>query len=218
MKTRFSYLFKAFRLGRSLTLPAMGCLMLVATVARCDSLWPDDQVRPMFADKRASAIGDLLTIVVQENNSASKDNNTKTSKSTGIDASIASFLFSPQSSGFMTHNGKLPAIKMDSKTDFSGGGSIKNSEKILAQIAVRVVDVLPNRNLVVEGTRDSAFSGEQQTIVLRGVVRPDDIMANNTVFSYNIADSTIKFVSKGAISDNQRKGWFTKIWDKLSPF
>lgn len=218
MKTPSSYLSSCALLKGALRTVVAFCAILGAWEARCDSLWPEDQVRPMFADKRASAIGDLLTIVVQENNSASKDNNTKTSKATGIDASIASFLFSPQSSGLMTHNGKLPAIKMDSKTDFSGGGSIKNSERILAQIAVRVVDVLPNRNLVVEGTRDSAFSGEQQTIVLRGVVRPDDIMANNSVFSYNIADSTIKFVSKGAISDNQRKGWFTKIWDKVSPF
>lgn len=197
---------------------AFSALLLAASAALADSLWPEDQVRPMFSDKRASAVGDLLTIIVQENNSASKDNNTKTSKQTGIDASISSFLFSPQASGLLTHNGKLPALKMDSKTDFSGGGTIKNSEKILAQIAVRVVDVLPNRNLVVEGTRDSAFSGEQQTIVLRGVVRPDDITANNSVFSYNVADSTIKFVSKGTISDNQRKGWATKIWDKISPF
>jgi flagellar L-ring protein precursor FlgH len=83
---------------------------------------------------------------------------------------------------------------------------------------VRVIDVLPNRNLVIEGTRETAFSGEQQTAILRGTVRPEDIAANNTIFSYNVADATIKFVSKGTISDNQRKGWFTKIWEKLTPF
>lgn len=193
-------------------------IALCAQTLKADSLWPDDQARPMFSDKRANAVGDLLTIIVQDNNSASKDNNTKTSKSTGIDASVSSFLFNPQASGLLTHKGKMPALKMDSKTDFNGGGSIKNAEKIVAQIAVRVVDVLPNRNMVIEGTRDSAFSGEQQTIVLRGTVRPDDIMANNSVYSYNIADSTIKFVSKGTISDTQRKGWVTKIWDKITPF
>jgi flagellar L-ring protein precursor FlgH len=189
-----------------------------AAPSRADSLWPEDQVKPMFADKKAAAVGDLLTIIVQENNSASKDNNTKTSKQASLDASISTFLFSPAASGLLTQGGKLPAIKANSKTDFNGGGTIKNTEKIIAQIAVRVVDVLPNRNLVVEGTRDSAFAGEQQTIVLRGVVRPDDISANNTTFSYNVADATIKFVSKGSISDTQRKGWAMKIWDKLSPF
>ena len=78
--------------------------------------------------------------------------------------------------------------------------------------------VLPNGNLLVEGTRESAFSGEQQTIVLRGAVRKDDVMSNNTVYSYNVADATIKFISKGTITDSQRKGWFHRLWDKLSPF
>jgi len=78
--------------------------------------------------------------------------------------------------------------------------------------------VLPNGNLVLEGAKKTAFSGETQDAILRGVVRPQDIAANNTVFSYNVADVTLRYVSKGTLSDAQRKGWFTKIWDKLSPF
>jgi len=172
----------------------------------------------MFSDRRATGVGDILTIIVQENNSTSKDNSTKTSRSSGIDASISSFLYSPAASGLMTKGGKLPAFKMDGKNSFDGGGAINNSEKIVARISVRIVDVLPNRNLLIEGTRDTAFSGEQQTMVLRGVVRSDDIAANNTVYSYNVADATIRFTSKGSLSDSQRKGWFTKVWDKVSPF
>ena len=60
--------------------------------------------------------------------------------------------------------------------------------------------------------------GETQDAILRGVVRAEDIAANNTVFSYNIADATIKYVSKGTVTDNQRKGWFTKVWEKVTPF
>jgi flagellar L-ring protein precursor FlgH len=172
----------------------------------------------MFADKRACNVGDLLTIVVSESNSASKDKNTSTTKKSAVDASITSFLYSPGASGFLTKGGQMPALKYDYGNDFSGGGSIANSETIVARIGVRVVDVLPNRNLVIEGTRDTAFSGEQQTIVLRGVVNPDNITSGNTVLSQNIADATIKFVSKGTLSDSQRKGWFNKIWDKLTPF
>jgi flagellar L-ring protein precursor FlgH len=78
--------------------------------------------------------------------------------------------------------------------------------------------VLPNKNLVIEGRRTTSFSGETQEAVLRGVVRAEDIAANNTVFSYNIADATIKYVSTGTITDNQRKGWFTRVWEKLTPF
>jgi flagellar L-ring protein precursor FlgH len=186
--------------------------------ASADSLWKEDVARPIVADKRAVSIGDILTIVVQETTTTAKDQNTKTSKSSGVDASISSFLYPPSASGLLTKNGKLPAMKFDAKSDFNGGGAINNSEKIVARIAVRVIDVLPNRNLIIEGTKETAFSGEQQTAILRGTVRPEDIAANNTVFSYNIADATIKFVSKGAITDTQNKGWFTKIWDKLTPF
>ncbi len=192
--------------------------LLLAPAVRGDSLWKDEAAKPMFADKRAGNVGDLLTVMVQENNSASKDKNTKTSKTSNMDAAIATFLYSPAASGLLTKGGQMPALKYNYKNDFAGGGAINNSESIVARIGVRVVDVLPNRNLVIEGTRETAFSGEQQTIILRGVVNPDNITTGNSVLSQNIADATIKFVSKGALSDSQRKGWFNKIWDKITPF
>jgi flagellar L-ring protein precursor FlgH len=192
--------------------------MLATFQSNADSLWNDHTARSIVGDKRAVAVGDILSIVVQENNSASKDNQTKTSKQTAVDASISSFLYSPAASGLLTKKGQLPALKFDAKNSFDGGGSINNSEKIIARISVQVMDVLPNKNLVVEGKRQTSFSGESQDVILRGVVRPEDIAANNTVFSYNVADASIKFVSKGTVSDSQRKGWFTKIWDKLTPF
>jgi flagellar L-ring protein precursor FlgH len=192
---------------------AGGCGSLPA-----QSLWKDSISMSMVSDKRARAVGDILTIVIQENHTASKDNTTKTAKSSDVDASISSFLYSPGASGLMTKNGQLPALKLSNKQDFSGGGQINNSEKITAQIAVKVVDVLPNGNLVIEGTHQTAFSGETQDAVLRGVVRSEDVQANNTVYSYNVADATIRYISKGAVTDSQKKGWFTTIWDKISPF
>ena len=186
--------------------------------AQAQSLWKEGSTRSMTADKRAGSLGDILTIIVQENNSASKDQNTRTSKEAGLNAAVEAFFYSPEASGLLTHNGKMPSIKMNSKQNFEGGGRISNAEKITARIAVRVVDVLPNGNLVIEGTRQTSFSGETQDAILRGVVRTEDITANNTVFSFNVADATIKYVSKGTVSDNQRKGWFTRIWEKVTPF
>jgi flagellar L-ring protein precursor FlgH len=189
------------------------------SVLRADSLWNGKAApQSMVSDKRAFRVGDILSILVQENSTANKNNNTKTSKSTGLDASISSFLYSPGASSLLTKGGTLPALKFDSKHDFNGGGQINNSENIIARVAVKVIDVLPNQNLVVEGTRQTAFAGETQDIVLRGIVRSTDISANNTVFSYNVADATIKFVSKGAVSTTQRKGWFTRLWETVTPF
>ena len=182
------------------------------------SLWVEGASKPMYADKRAVGVGDLLTIVVQESTTASKNNQTATSKKTSLDASIAAFLFSPAASGLLTQKGQLPALKYAMQHDFSGGGTIDNSEQIVARITVRVIDVLPNKNLVVEGTRETAFSGEKQTIVLHGVVRPEDVTSANTVFSYNVADAKIQIIGKGVVSDSQRRGWFTWLWTKLTPF
>jgi len=182
------------------------------------SLWHDEVSRPMFADKRATGVGDIITIVVSETSSASKNNETKTEKQSSLSAAIASFLYSPGASGLLTKKGQLPAMQYNSDIKHDGGGSINNSETVVAKIAVRIIDVLPNHNLVVEGRRETAFSGEKQTIVLRGTVRQDDVASDNTVFSYNVADATIQIIGKGAVTDTQRKGWFTRIWDKLTPF
>ena len=192
--------------------------VMIPLSARPQSLWRADSSRPMFADKKAVTSGDILTVVVQENSTTTKNNQTATTKSSDMDASIASFFYSPAASGLLTKNGQLPALKYSSKGDFSGGGTINNSESVLAQVAVQVIDVLPNGNLVIEGKRETAFSGERQTVLLHGVVRPEDVTAQNTVLSYNVFDATIQIVSKGTITDSQRKGWFNKIWDKISPF
>jgi len=217
MNKRLSFHFEPRRFPAGIALAA-SALLFFATSLPADSLWHEDVAKSMFADKRAGRVGDLVTILVQESTTATKDNSTSTSKASSIDAAIASFLYSPAASGLLTKGGTMPTLKMNNKSTFDGGGTINNSQQIIASLAVRVVDVLPNKNLILEGTRTSSFSGEQQTIILRGTIRPDDIMANNTVLSFNVADATIKFVSKGTITDSQRKGWFQRFWDKLSPF
>jgi flagellar L-ring protein precursor FlgH len=182
------------------------------------SLWRDDISRPMFADKRGGAVGDILTIVVQENTTANKSNETKTERQSSLSAAITSFLYSPGASSALTKGGQLPALAYNSDHKHDGTGAINNSESIVAHVAVRITDVLPNGNLVVEGKRETSFSGEHQTIVLRGVVRSDDVAADNTVLSYNVADATIQIIGKGTVTDSQNKGWFNRLWDKVNPF
>jgi flagellar L-ring protein precursor FlgH len=206
MKTHF-----LLKLGVALAIAAP------ATVP-AQSLWHDEISRPMFADKRATGVGDIITIIVSETSTASKNNETKTEKQSSLSAAIASFLYSPSASGLLTKKGQLPAMAYNSDIKHDGAGSINNSETVVAKIAVRIIDVLPNHNLIVEGRRETAFSGEKQTIVLRGTVRQDDVASDNTVFSYNVADATIQIIGKGTVSDVQRKGWFTRLWDKLTPF
>jgi flagellar L-ring protein FlgH len=215
MKTPFLSHFKANRI-RQVFFLALSLAAIPAT-GFTQSIWREDS-KLMLADKRGAGIGDILTILVQENTVTSKDNKTATTKQSAVDASIASFLYSPGASGLLTKGGQLPALKFNARNDFNGGGTVNNTERIVARLAVRVMDVLPNRNLVIEGRRETSFGGEKQTMILRGVVRADDVAANNTVLSYNVADATIQISSKGTLSDSQRKGWFTRLWDKITPF
>ena len=213
---------KRFSLLSSLPALALALLGLPCGLVSAGqgSLWTDSSAQPrsMFADKKAHSIGDIVTIVIQENNGATRNNNTTTSKKNSVDASIASFLYSPGASSLLTKGGVLPALKYSQDNEFNGGGQINNSETINAQLSVRVIDVLPNGNLVIEGHRQTSFAGEKQDAILRGIVRADDVTPVNTVLSSQVADATIQFVNNGAITDNQRRGWFTTLWNKLTPF
>jgi flagellar L-ring protein FlgH len=189
-------------------------------IVRAQSLWHDESAQHIFADKRAANVGDILTIVVQEVTTATKNNETKTEKNSSLNAAISSFLYP----GFLAYKGataakgSMPAVQYNSDLKHDGSGAINNSEAIVAHVAVKVIDVLPNRNLLVEGRRETAFAREHQTITLHGIVRPQDIQPDNTVLSYNVADASISITGKGAVSESQRKGWFTQIWEFVNPF
>ncbi len=220
MLSLIGFPFMMPRRFRTLARLAACLAILAATGAQAGngSLWKQGSSRSMFADKRARAVGDIITVLVQENNSASKENSTKTSKSSSVDAGLDTIFYTPAASKLLTKGGELPAIKFGGSQSFDGGGKINNSETITARIAVRVVDVQPNGNMIIEGRRETFVSGEKQEAVLRGIIRGEDVTANNTVFSYNITDATIKFTGKGTISDNVRKGWLHRVWEKVTPF
>jgi len=71
---------------------------------------------------------------------------------------------------------------------------------------------------VIEGVRVVTFSGETQYVVLHGLVRADDISARNTVLSTDIADARVEFLDKGTLNDAQKRGWLSKVYEKLRPF
>ena len=194
--------------------------LALLNAVHAQSLWSDQNSRSLFADKRAEKIGDILTVLVQETSSASKKNSTSTSKNNSQDASVSTFLYGAGTgtAALLSRGGQMPALKYNNKNTFDGGGSIDNSQNLVASVAVKVIDVLPNGNLVIEGQRETSFSGEKQSAVLHGIVRTEDIMSNDSVYSYNIADAKVEIISKGTLTDSQNRGWFTYLWNKLTPF
>ena len=134
-----------------------------AGLLTADSLWKSDISRSPAADKKARFIGDLLNIRVQESNAAKRDGKTSTARSSGVDASISNLFFTTSNatngSQLFHHGGAFPAMKFGNSTTHEGSGSIDNSDSLTTRFAVRVVDVMPNRNLLVEGIRQSAYGG-----------------------------------------------------------
>lgn len=191
------------------------CAALLAVGARAESLWPASGTgaRSMFADRKASAKGDILTIVVAESAVASSSQSKKSSRESSLQDSISKFIFS----GLGAHGGEMPGIATSGKSSQSGGGDVNNSQSISSRAAVLVTDVLPNGNLVIEGVRVVTFSGETQYVVLHGLVRPDDIARDNSIISTNIADARVEFYAEGALTDAQKRGWLSKVYEKLRP-
>ena len=122
----------------------------------------------------------------------------------GINSPKGAFSFGPYNGAF--------------SRSFNGSGATSSTDTVTAYMTATVVDVLPNGNLVIRGSRwTKVFDSLQQT-VLEGVVRPEDISRNNTVLSQNVAEAKIFLVGKGPVAQNQRPGWLGRIWDIISPF
>jgi len=185
-----------------------------------DSLWtsPGAREQGLASDIKASRVGDILTIVVSENAAQTSSQTKSTNNASTVNASVSQFLFPASVSALGTMKGQLPGTNFGNTSTFSGGGAVNNTQSVTASAAVLVTDVLPNGNLVIAGARRLTFAGETQTVVLHGLVRPADIVNGNSVISSNVADARIEFISDGTISDAEKRGWLTNLYDKLRPF
>lgn len=211
--------------------------------AQANSLWvkAGNTEQSMFADKVARGIGDILTIVVDENTTSTQDADLLTRDEYqgggGIGLAFNQFfnqflqaaprlfgLNSTNAGGNSTvpigggNNITIPTLDLAASGEWNAGGRTSNKLTVSNRTAVTVVDVLPNGNLVVEGAKIIRTGVEDQYAYMRGVVRPVDIEADNTISSTKISDAQVEFVPAGELSEAQKKGWLLKAWDKVKPF
>ena len=111
----------------------------------------------------------------------------------------------------------IPTLDLAAKSAFNGGGSTTTRLDAANRTAVTVVDVLPNGNLVVEGTKILRANKTTQYAYMRGVVRQFDVQRDNTVLSSNIADAQVEFIPSGDLTEAEKKGWLLRAWDKVKP-
>jgi flagellar L-ring protein precursor FlgH len=105
-----------------------------------------------------------------------------------------------------------------SKSAFAGKGETKRSSRVQASMAVRVKKTLPNGDLFIEGTKVLMVNEEELHIYVSGVIRPEDIAQDNSVGSSVIADAQIEFIGRGVLSENQSRGWLTRLLTAINPF
>lgn len=176
------------------------------------SLWSPQFPLNYYADVKARNVGDLITINIVESARASKNATTKTSRDSGLNASWSG-VFEKLAGSWV---GTSHSVSLG--TEHDGKGETTRSSFLNAYMTAQVVEVMPNGNLLIRGSRRVLVNLENQFIHVEGLVRPEDISSNNVVHSTFIADAKIELTGEGVVSDKQRVGWLTRILDYVWPF
>lgn len=178
------------------------------------SLWsPAARNANLFSDYRAFREQDLVVVRIEENADAKRTTDTSTSKETDINGAISAFLRTAQ----ITTPQVDVTASLKAAADFSGDGRTARTEKLTATVPAMVKKVLPNGNLFIEGHRVVLVNSEEQHFYISGVVRPIDIAQDNSVRSSYVADAEIEFTGRGVLTDAQRPGFFTRLWNWIAP-
>ncbi len=169
----------------------------------------------LFDDNKARRVGDILNVRLVERTQARKSANTSTNK----DSSVS--MAGPTLFGREVTRGGVPILNnsVEGSRSFGGQGDSAQSNQLDGNITVTVAEVLPNGNLVVQGEKWIRINQGQEFIRVRGVVRPVDIRADNTVLSTQIANAQVAYGGRGTLADSNQPGWLTRAFNSpLWPF
>ena len=186
---------------------------------QANSLW-ETGGRAFFRDQRAGRVGDILTVVVTINDQAQIQNETQRSRANSDSANLTNFLGLESKLNTVLPQAVSPAslIGMGSTTSNDGKGSINRQEQIDLQLAAEIIQVLPNGNLVIEGKQQVNVNYDMRELDIRGIIRPQDIDATNSIAYNQIAEARIEYGGKGTVNDVQQPRYGDQLFDILMPF
>ncbi len=184
------------------------------------SLYRDGTLAIRFSDFRARHVGDIVTIKIVETYQSSDTVKQKSSKSSSVNAGIDKLLgLEHRIEGIFKNATPSELFKGGLNTSTSGQGSISRESKIVATMTARVIKVLPNGNLVIQGTRTIKRNKDLEYIILTGIIRPEDIDYDNSVLSTKISDAYIEYSGKGPSSEvASGPGIITRLLNAFWPF
>jgi len=175
-----------------------------ASATNPGSIWtPGSRLADAARDVRASQLDDLITVVVSEQASAVTSGTTKTQRTSSAKSNVAAVAGITRATGPLAN---LAGLSTD--TQLAGQGTTSRSTTVGTVLTARVIHVLPNGALVVEAVKDIQINSERQTITVRGVVRPADIDATNSVRSDRLGQLEVRVNGKGVVGDAVRRPFF----------
>ena len=180
-------------------------------VANNGAIYQAASYRPMFEDRRARQVGDVLTIVINEKTQAGKQASSNGSKDSSVDASISAVAGIP----LKTLQGL--GINADSASQYADKSAINSSNNFTGNVTVTVIEVLPNGNLIVAGEKQIALDKGVEFIRISGVVQPDTIQAGNTVSSAKVADARFEYRTSAKFDSAEIMGWLGRFFLSFIP-
>ena len=176
----------------------------------------------LFAsDRRATRVGDIITITLEETLTAANSGSETLAKSDAYTFDLPEALFGPSSligKFFFPGGVKEDNLKGGTTQKFTGTGTAAQANSLTGTISVTVIRVYPNGNLEVKGERRLSYNSGTEYIRVSGVIRPEDISSSNTVSSTKVADAQISYTGTGDMNDSVTKGWLSRYFAYVSPF
>lgn len=186
---------------------------------KVNSLWQPG-AQGFFKDQRAKGIGDILTVKVAMNDSAEVKDNSTFSRKTDSSVAAGNFLgFESQFSNLFPNSiNPSKLIGVTSAPDHTADGTIKRSEKINLVVPATVTQILPNGNFIIVGNQEMRVNNEVRELRLTGIVRPEDILSDNTIDYIKMAEARIGYGGRGDLTDFQQIPVGQQVVNVLSPF
>ena len=172
------------------------------------SIYSNSQQGLFATDRRASKVGDILTVALSENFSASKSQSAKSAKKGAMKFDFPNVLTAGADDGLFDSSSDL---------SFDGSGSAGQNNSLRGELSVTVTKVFSNGNMEILGQKKLTLNNGDEYIRLLGIIRPEDINNQNTVQSSRIANAKISYTGAGDVADSSKKGWFAKLVDVVTP-
>ncbi len=170
-----------------------------------------------FKDQRAHRVGDILTVLVTISDKAQIANKTNRNRTSTNSAGLGG-IFGTAITAVAPSVPVSSVIDTKSGVKDEGDGSVNRSEKLETRVAAVITQILPNGNLVIEGRQEVRVNFEVRELIVAGIIRPEDVGADNTILSSKIAEARISYGGRGQISDVQQPRYGSQILDAILPF